>query len=70
MVRQGQARAREIHPTTTTARWRKFLVEIATPTYYRWRDRSQWSRQFSLGQSYLAFAANRVQDKLHAVRFR
>jgi hypothetical protein len=70
MVRQGQARAREIHPTATTAQWRKFLTEIATPTYYRWRDRSQWSRQFSLGQSYLAFAANRVQDKLHAVRFR
>ncbi|NEP02243.1 MAG: glycosyltransferase family 1 protein [Symploca sp. SIO2E9] len=67
MVKNGQARAQEIHPSKITALWRNFLEEVAIPNYHRWRTQPRWLRQTNLGHSYLVLSMTKVQHKLRSL---
>ncbi|NEQ27236.1 MAG: glycosyltransferase family 1 protein, partial [Microcoleus sp. SIO2G3] len=64
IVKNGQIRAQQIHPSNITSRWCNFLNDIAVPTYYRWCAKPRWLQQFSLGRNYLTFNVNRGQYKM------
>ncbi|MEQ9486282.1 hypothetical protein [Coleofasciculus sp. F4-SAH-05] len=64
MVNQGKRRAATIHPSATTAKWRKFLTDIAIPAYYHWCNQSRFSQHLSFQRNALIFNLERVKQKI------
>ena len=64
MIENGLVRAAETNPQQLINRWRKFITDIAVPTYERWCNASDLSRQNFLKRRYLAVKFNKIQERL------
>lgn len=64
MIENGFMRARETEPEQLVMRWRKFITDIAIPTYERWCGASELTRQSFLKRRSLAVKLNKLQERL------
>jgi hypothetical protein len=63
IVENGRRRAQETTSAKLVVRWRKFLEEIAVPTYEHWRAELVY-RQAFLQRRYLALVSDRIRRYL------
>jgi hypothetical protein len=55
MVRNGKLRARDTVPEVRVRQWREFLLEVAVPAYWRWRQASPLVQQGFFARQYLSY---------------
>ena len=66
LVEQGQLSASAIRPCQITARWRRFLEQVAVPAYERWRLTPPWLQRLQLARGEMAVNLMRSQHKLRS----
>lgn len=55
MVRNGKLRARDTVAEVRVRQWREFLLEVAVPAYWRWRQASPLVRQGFFARQYWSY---------------
>lgn len=61
MVQNGQMRSESFKAENIVAQWRKFITDVAIPTYYRWHTTPLLHKKFCLARHYLTVEENNLK---------
>ncbi|MBW4486803.1 MAG: hypothetical protein KME12_03320 [Trichocoleus desertorum ATA4-8-CV12] len=67
MIEHGKTRAKDSQPAKMVERWCNFLINTATPAYYRWVNANPWGQQTFLKRRYLLIKTQGLQRRLRSL---